>query len=95
MLKRTELFRILRSVYGDKLDKRSIAEVVRMVKVQKQRVMRTRPIFRDRSATFSILLDETQLDPRQVVDILHLAGRYVGLGDWRPRFGRFEVTGTA
>lgn len=26
-----------------------------------------------------------------LIDILRVAGRIVGIGDWRPRYGRFEI----
>lgn len=62
-----------------------------IVKGQKGRVLRTRPIFHDWSLTFSVLIDQAMFDMRDVRELAEMAGRYIGLGDFRPRFGRFEV----
>ncbi|WP_336879881.1 hypothetical protein [Rhodococcus globerulus] len=62
------------------------------VKVSTSRVVRTRPIFRDWSTEVEGLLDESQLELRDLEQIAANAGDFIGLGDWRPRFGRFEAT---
>lgn len=61
----------------------------RGVRVQRARIMRTRPIFRDWSATVSITYDPKQVDPSDVREWLVTAGEQVGIGDYHPRFGRF------
>jgi hypothetical protein len=67
------------------------------VKVSTSKVMRTRPIFPEWSATFSAVIDEGVIEVSQVREALVAAGRLVGIGDWRPgaprggSFGRFEV----
>ncbi|HEY8837582.1 MAG TPA: hypothetical protein VIO16_07880, partial [Dehalococcoidia bacterium] len=61
------------------------------VRVGQARVMRTRPIFRRWSAMVTFEYLDDQLDGSDVIDILRVAGRIVGLGDWRPRYGRFEI----
>ena len=61
------------------------------VRVGQARVMRTRPIFRRWSALVTFEYLDDQMDESDVIDILRVAGRIVGLGDWRPRFGRFEI----
>lgn len=58
--------------------------------VNKARVMRTRPIFREWSATFECSYDETEMNESSVKEAWIEAGRR-GLGDWRPKFGRFNV----
>jgi len=60
-------------------------------KVGQQRVMRTRPCFRDWELEFAVFFDETILNPSAVRDFLELAGKIIGIGDWRPKHGRFEV----
>lgn len=40
---------------------------------------------------FVISVNEEQLRPEVVQEILAEAGRSVGIGDYRPRYGRFEV----
>lgn len=61
------------------------------VKVGVQRVMRCRPAFRTWSLSASGVLDESILNPEEFRAIVERAGRLVGLGDWRPRYGRFTV----
>lgn len=63
------------------------------VRVQSSRVIRTRPIFRDWSAEISIDFLPDQFDRGNVIETVAVCGRLVGLGDWRPRFGRFRVEG--
>lgn len=59
------------------------------VKVGTARVIRTRPIFRDWRVQCEGVLDDSQLDLDQLTQIAENAGAFIGLGDWRPRFGRF------
>ena len=62
-----------------------------LVRVQGSRITRTRPIFRQWSANIRLEFDDEQLDEAQVRRWLDVAGAQVGLGDWRPKFGRFTV----
>lgn len=61
-------------------------------KVTTQRVMRCRPIFRDWYAEASGLLDPDIIDFSDLEQIAKTAGEIVGIGDWRPRYGRYEAT---
>ena len=61
------------------------------VRVQKSRVMRTRPIFRDWSAEIFVDFLPGQLNPAEITGMIRTAGEVIGLGDWRPRFGRFTA----
>lgn len=61
------------------------------VKVGTSRTMRCRPIFRTWSVECSGWLDEEVLNPTDLRVIVEQAGRLIGLGDWRPRFGRFSA----
>jgi len=61
------------------------------VRVQKSRVMRTRPIFKEWAATVHLDYLPDQLSADEVIETMEILGRIVGLGDWRPRFGRFEI----
>jgi len=63
----------------------------RSAAVQKNKVMRTRPVFPKWSSSFTVTLDEEQADIEHVRTALMLAGERKGIGDWRPRFGRFIV----
>jgi hypothetical protein len=38
-----------------------------------------------------IIADEKQFDPKILKEILEFAGRFVGIGDYRPEYGRFNV----
>lgn len=58
----------------------------------RQRIMRVRPWFHGWSLDTAIEYDEKTFDKDEVVALMTTAGRYVGLGDWRPRYGRFDVT---
>lgn len=60
-------------------------------KVQKARVMRTRPIFPAWELKFTISYDPDQTDKKGITKWLKAAGALVGLSDWRPKHGRFEV----
>lgn len=61
------------------------------VKVGTSRVIRSRPIFSEWACTFEVQWDEAVLkDERTVFEIVEAAGM-CGIGDWRPKFGRFEM----
>lgn len=55
-------------------------------------VMKVRPMVpRPWTATFVVEFDETVLSKDQVIKSIIDAGTYVGVGNWRPKFGRFTV----
>lgn len=64
---------------------------VKSVKVGTSRVMRTRPIFHNWELSFSVLYDQNQIERDDIIEAANAAGVMVGIGDWRPRFGKFEV----
>jgi hypothetical protein len=65
----------------------------RSVVVQRSRVVRRRPCFNDWSLDFEIVIkDPDAVPPETLHEILEYGGRYVGIGDYRPKFGLFEVT---
>lgn len=59
------------------------------VKVGMARTMRCRPIFREWRTDAEGILDPNVLDLAELVQIAETAGNVIGLGDWRPRYGRF------
>lgn len=61
------------------------------VAVGRARVVRTRPRFPEWRAEIRLVVLSGLLDPDQVRDAAAMAGAHVGIGDWRPRFGRFRV----
>ena len=66
---------------------------VSRVKVQRAAVARSRlKISKDWELAFMIEVHDDQVRPEVLEEILQEAGRAVGIGDYRPRFGRFIVT---
>jgi hypothetical protein len=61
------------------------------VKVGMAKVMRTRPIFRNWSISLYAQYDPDVLNLRDVDEIATDAGKLVGIGDWRPKHGRFDA----
>lgn len=62
-----------------------------MVGVQQRKTTRTRPMFPEWGLEFTIIYDEEALDAEQIIRTMERAGLAVGLGDYRPRYGRFAV----
>ncbi len=61
-------------------------------RIQNSRVMRTRPLFPlGWEASFDVTYDPGTFNERQVSQIVHIAGDTIGICDWRPKFGRFEI----
>jgi len=67
----------------------------RSVKVGQARLMRYRPRLNDWSMTVEVVFDENMIERAQILAAAENAGRYVGIGDYRPAkggaFGRFSV----
>ncbi len=61
------------------------------VKVQKNRIMRTRPIFKNWSFNTSVNYNIEMCNEDQIFNWLSVAGTQCGSFDWRPKYGRFEV----
>jgi len=61
------------------------------VAVQRNRVMRTRPMVTDWMADVEVKYDDTVIEPEVILQALEVAGLERGLGDWRPKYGRFVV----
>lgn len=66
---------------------------VRGVKVGTARVMRTRPIFRNWRLEFEVSYNSDLVNPEQIQLAVEDAGAQVGLCDYRPKFGRFQIVG--
>lgn len=61
-------------------------------RIGKARVMRSRPVFPSWSLSFVLEVDTAVVKSLSyIADSLKVGGMYVGLGDWRPRYGRFAV----
>lgn len=64
---------------------------VRGVNVAGKKIMRCRPIFLSWSTEFAIEFMEDVLDQSDLIRVVEEAGRRVGIGTYRPRFGRFTA----
>jgi len=71
------------------IDKRFVSQA--LVRIQRATIKRTRPIFREWSAKIVVEFNEKLLNEDDIQRWAQVAGEQVGLMDWRPRFGRFEV----
>jgi len=64
------------------------------VKIQRNQILRSRPAFKKGwEAEFSLLVLDDQMPKDVLKEIVEYAGKFVGIGDWRPHFGRFEIIG--
>lgn len=63
----------------------------RSVKVGTNKVTRTRPAFANWSLDVQFALDTEILNYDDLVMVADTAGRLIGIGDYRPRFGRYDV----
>jgi len=62
------------------------------VKIQRNQILRSRPAFKKGwEAEFNLLVLDDQMQKDILKEIAEYAGKFVGIGDWRPHFGRFEV----
>lgn len=64
---------------------------VRVMNVQKNKILRTRPRFNRWAITFTLTYNEDKIDLDTIVNALENAGAYVGLCDSRPKYGKFAV----
>jgi hypothetical protein len=65
---------------------------IQMVVVNRARIPRARPLFKNWSISFGItIVDEQTWDNGTVRQVLEEAGKYQGLLDFRPLYGTFEV----
>lgn len=63
----------------------------RGVKVGMSKLMRYRPIFSEWSALLEVAVNDEVLNPDEAKKAISDAGRLIGVCEYRPRFGRFEV----
>ena len=64
------------------------------VVVQRARVMKCRPMFREWAIEFDVIYDESQVQEDDIIMAAQTAGNIVGIGAWRPKckgeYGRFK-----
>lgn len=69
----------------DEIDKRPVV-------IRGSRIVRQRPMMKEGwELSFTVNILDEQLPAEAVKRILEHAGRFVGIGDFRPRFGRFII----
>lgn len=64
----------------------------RSVRVQNARIQRFRPKFDNWKLNFTLAYNPEVINKNEVVKALTDAGTLIGIGDFRPRFGTFEVS---
>ena len=62
---------------------------VRPMRVKQSTVMRTRPRVDQWVISFNLQFDERNIDLETIVQAMEYAGKYVGLCDSRPKYGKF------
>ena len=66
--------------------------------VQKNGILRSRPIIPVWAVDVIFEIDDDFIVPSQVLSLMNDAGRIAGVGDWRPakkgRYGRYKVIET-
>ncbi|MDP2939290.1 MAG: hypothetical protein Q8O13_04315 [Candidatus Omnitrophota bacterium] len=87
---------ILSSVFVEEekipLNKKTYDELdVRPVVIQRNRIVKGRPKFNSWELEFTINFNEDRIKKDTLKQILQEAGQTKGIGDFRPKFGRFEV----
>lgn len=63
----------------------------KLVKINQSRISRMRPIFNTWSLSVVVKYDSTQFEHDDIIEILKIGGNIIGLGDWRPKYGLFDV----
>lgn len=80
---------IVHELQGWEIDRRPVV-------VQRARIVRERPMLPKWALNFSFEIDEEEIPPHVLKEILDYSGRRVGIGDFRPAkggpFGRFHCT---
>jgi len=75
----------LDSLYvSEHIDRRAVA-------VQRNTIIRTRPIFERWNLTCTVLYDENVINQQTLLECITVSGLYIGLCEMRPRLGRFEI----
>jgi hypothetical protein len=74
------------------LNKKTYDEMdIRPVVIMKNRIVRGRPRFNHWNLQFTLTYDENRIDYQTLRQLVGEAGVINGIGDYRPRFGRFHI----
>ena len=63
----------------------------RVVVIKGDRILRWRPRFNEWNLKFEIQVIDERITENILKEIVINAGKYVGIGDFRPKFGRYQV----
>lgn len=82
--------------YGENLTKEELIanyeyRDTRVMTVMRAKIMRTRPRFDQWRITFNLRYDESKIDLDTIINAMQYAGKFVGLCDSRPKYGKFVV----
>ena len=61
------------------------------VRVRQSRIVRCRPIFREWALAFEVAYHSEVINARDIETAIRNGGMFCGIGDWRPRYGRFSL----
>lgn len=75
---------------GDKVNGEDFMDI-RPVGIQQSTVMRARPRFNKWAVDLEVEADDTVFNQDDIIQIFAIAGTKIGLSDYRPRYGLFEV----
>ena len=77
-------------------DKYEIFRISAVNPMTKGRMMTERPKYNEWAASFELLLNDEAVPTSVINEVLEHAGKYVGVGDWRPEkkgmHGKFMIT---
>lgn len=87
------------SIHRSRVSDLGFSLFVKRAKIQSSKHVRVRPRFDKWSASGTVTVWDEQITDRVLADIFEYAGRYKGLGDWRPSspkspgtYGTFDAT---
>ena len=63
----------------------------RIVVISRSRIPRVRPRFSEWALKFKLMINTETINLSDVETAIHAAGQVIGLGDYRPKFGRFVL----
>lgn len=61
------------------------------VVIQRARVMKARGLMKEWKLSFIINILDERLNSQTIKEILENSGKFIGIGDWRPKYGLFEI----
>lgn len=65
--------------------------LVNAVRVQRNRVWRTRPMFKEWSCVIDVTFNDELLNESEIHHLFNIGGEQIGLFEWRPKFGRYYL----